>query len=126
MNGAKEIRALEHHGSGATVDMFHHVTQACLQILVANHLDAAAHQQGADDAAVMRVHRRGNHHFAAVAKHVDGHHGGFGECGGAVVVRGVGHIHARQGTHQALVFKNSLQRALADLGLVRCVCRIKL
>jgi len=41
-------------------------------------------------------------------------------------MRSVGHVHARQGTDHALILKDALQRALADLGLIGGVGRVEL
>jgi len=46
------------------------------------------------------------------ALHGPGQVDGFGSSGRAIVVRGVGYIHACQCSHQGLIFKNGLQCAL--------------
>ena len=56
---------------------------------------------------------------------VERHEDGLGQSGRAVIERCVGHLHAGQLAHHGLVFKNSGQRALAGLGLVRGIGRIE-
>ena len=53
------------------------------------------------------------------------HETGFGQCGSAVVHRGVRYLHARQGADHGLVLVDQLQGALARLRLVRRIRGIK-
>ena len=67
-----------------------------------------------------RVHAR-VHGDAVAAGDAAGHQAGLGQRAGAVVHAGVGHVHAHQLAGHRLQLEHRLQRALADLRLVRRV-----
>ena len=53
--------------------------------------------------------------------HGEEHVHGFGSGGGFIEQRGIGDFHAGEVHHHGLVVEQSLQSALRNLGLVRCV-----
>ena len=75
---------------------------------------------GGEHLAVFRVHRARYQHAAAVGDPLR-HQRRFGERRRTVVHRGVGDFLASELAHQRLEFEDGLQRALADLRLVRRV-----
>ena len=82
--------------------------------------DGRALAVGLDDLAIERIHALRDHGRLSLGDGV-GHQHGLGDRGGAVVERGVGHVHARQLRHHGLVLEDGAQRPLARLGLIRRV-----
>ena len=81
------------------------------------HLDPGRVEVGPHHAAVERVHGARHGHGLA-AGHPHRHEQRLGQGGGAVVHRGVGHLHAEQAPGERLVLEDRLQGALAHLRLV--------
>ena len=122
---AEEVGILHGEHGGVVVQHFHQVDDFAAAA-VADDADVAALMVGADDLAVLRVNGVAEDDFLAfVAGDFQRHGDGFGQAGGAVVVAGVGGVHAGQGAHHALVFVGRLQRALRYLRLVRRVSRVE-
>ncbi len=67
--------------------------------------------------AILGMQRPGQDHAATSGEPLRHQHS-FSGGGRAVPHRGVRNLHARELAHQRLKFKNGLQRALADLGLI--------
>ncbi len=91
--------------------------------------DGQAHALGvgAHRGPIFGVDGGGDDHFLALpTAHGQGHDDRLGHGCSAIVVGGVGHLHARQGTDHALVLKDGLQGALAHLGLVGRVGGVEL
>ena len=87
-------------------------------------LEAAA-EVGPQRAAVVRMDAAADEHPLAAGRPA-GHQRGLGRGGRAVVVRGRDDVEVDQLGDQRLVLVDALERALADLGLVRRVGRVPL
>ena len=81
-------------------------------------LDAVGVAVSVQHRTVMRMQGEGHGHGVALGQ-TAGHQRAFGQRGRAVVHGGVGHFHAEQTGDERLEFKDALQRALTDFGLVR-------
>ena len=76
--------------------------------------------EAVDHIGIMRVQTAGNDRLAAPG-HPPRHQHSLTGRRRAVIHGGVGHLHAGQPAHLGLELEQNLQRALADLGLVRRV-----
>jgi hypothetical protein len=118
VEAAEEVGALDDQQGGLVVHKGEGVLGAAVRRLIAGDLHIEGLEVGAEHSAVLGVHAAGDDDLAAAAHQVEGHDRGLGDGGGAVVVGGVGDLHAGERADQALVLEDRLERALADLRLI--------
>ncbi len=114
---AEQRRILHHHAGGVAIDQrgevfiaVHIHRRGCVGLI------GLAHQRF-NHIAVMRMQATRQHGLLALGDPLRHQHG-FAAGGGAVIQRGIGHIHAGDQRHLGLEFKQVLQRALGDFRLV--------
>ena len=118
---AIEVGLLDVHGG----DVIRQHLLQCLRIGLAvfcwHHaqLVVGAEAVGAHGIDGIGMRSGGDQRYTALP--VAAHGGGLGCGGGAVVDGGIAHGHSGQRADHGLVFKNGLQNALTDLGLIRRV-----
>ena len=76
---------------------------------------------GVDNAHGLRVYGFRDEHLRGLLGIRECHHHGFGSCCGTVVHGGIADVHARELGHHRLILEDVVQRALRNLGLIRCV-----
>ncbi|MNW55436.1 hypothetical protein D3C74_330940 [compost metagenome] len=123
---AEEVRRLHQHGSRVAVNRGGELRLICYAVFVVYfyNIQAPCTRRGAQHLACFRMYRPGNDQFFAFRRSGRKHRG-FREGGRAIVHTGIGDLHAGQLTDIGLEFEDCLQLSLADLRLVRRVCRIE-
>ena len=123
----QKVRILDDEAGGLIVDQRQQIVNiAPGQILVADDLYIHALGIGSCRLTVLGMNGRRQHDTAPTAAcHTSGHDDGFRHGRGAVIVRGVAHVHAGECAYHGLVFKRGLQGALTDLWLVGRIGRIE-
>ena len=125
---AEEVRVLHHDGGGGGVDrlpQFGGIEMATGR-RNGHERHAEAGQVRGERLSVFGVQAFRDDHLALAVGDVDRHQHRLGHGRAALVEAGVGDVHAGQLADERLVLVKGLQAALAGLGLVRRVGRVKL
>ena len=123
----QKVRVLHHDARGGLITQRPEPLETICQALIPAQCEPHALRIRADHGAVLRVYPRGKEHAPPLLLcHVQRHDDRLRRGGGAVIVGRVGNLHPREARNHALVFEDGLQRALADLRLIRGVGCCKL
>ena len=120
LDGAKEVRRLDHHARRLAGDrgiQSSHIHAPIRRIPNLGNRNFLVLRVGRDHLAILRMHRPGYHGFIP-SGHADSHHHRLGRASRPVVHRRVRNLHTGQLTDHGLELEHCLQRALRYLRLV--------